>query len=34
MDHMEICYSFKVSGFDGKRVCAAAEVTWVSAPDH
>jgi len=29
MDHMEICYSFKVSGFDGKRVCAAAEVTWV-----
>ena len=30
MDHMEMCYSFEVSGFDKKTVCAAAEVTWSS----
>jgi hypothetical protein len=36
MDHMEICYSFKVSGFDRKTVCGAAEVTWsaITAADH
>jgi hypothetical protein len=33
---MEICYSFKVSGFDGKTACATAEVTWssITAVDH
>jgi hypothetical protein len=33
---MEMCYSFKVSSFDGKTVCAAAEVirSSITAVDH